>query len=115
MIQRIQSVFLLLLALCMVAILALPIWEENNAKAGQSVELTAFNLSTSKSTNIGESDPSSSQAHELSPAEQAAGIGDVKGVTSQETNSSTIAIAILAILSAGVALYEIFQFKNRLK
>lgn len=82
MIQRIQSVFLLLLALSMLAILALTIWEEGNAQAGQHVELTAFHL---KET-----------------------------ATAGETASNTILIAILAVASAAVAVYEIFQFKNRL-
>ena len=83
MIQRIQSVFLLLLALCLLVLLVLPIWKENDPKTGQVVELTAFHLT------------------ETAPA---AG-----------TSSNTILIGILALVSAGVAFYEIFQFKNRLK
>src|SRR5688572_13698576 len=83
MIQRIQSVFLLLLAFSMLGLLGLPLWHESNAKTGQNVELTAFHLT------------------ESAPA---AG-----------TDSNTILIGILAIISAGVAIYEIFQFKNRLK
>jgi hypothetical protein len=82
MIQRIQSVFLLLLALSMLAILVLPIWQETVPQTNQQVELTAFQLTNN--------------------------------AAAQPTSTSSIAIAILAIISAGVALYEIFQFKNRL-
>lgn len=85
MIQRIQSVFLLLLALSMLALMALPIWEESNPQTGQHVELSAFNL-----TNTG-------------AVAQAA-----------TTSTNTILICILAVISAGIALYEIFQFKSRL-
>ena len=85
MIQRIQSVFLLLLALCMLAILALPIWEESNPQTGQHVELNAFHLTNSGAV--------------------------AQAVT---TSYSAILICILAVISAGIALYEIFQFKSRL-
>lgn len=83
MIQRIQTVFLLLLAISMLGLLGLPLWHESDAKTGQSVELTAFHLTETTPT---------------------AG-----------TDSHTILIGILAVISAGVALYEIFQFKNRLQ
>ncbi|KAA9331792.1 DUF4293 domain-containing protein [Adhaeribacter soli] len=84
MIQRIQSVFLLLLALCMVALLFLPIWSKTDPTTGQTATLTAFSLSQ--------------------PA----------GPDATPTSTSTIAIGILAIIAAGIALYEIFQFKNRI-
>ena len=82
MIQRIQTVFLLLLAICMLALLGLPLWHENDPKTGQSVELTAFHLT--------------------------------KTAPTAGTDSNTILIGILAIASAALAIYEIFQFKNRL-
>ena len=82
MIQRIQSVFLLLLALTMLALLFLPIWQETVPQTNQAIELSAFNLTNN--------------------------------AAAQPTSKSSIAIGILAIVSALVALYEIFQFKNRL-
>ena len=44
MIQRIQSVFLLLLALAMGSVLALPLWHKLDPQSGQELTLTAFNL-----------------------------------------------------------------------
>ena len=42
MIQRIQSVFLLLLALAMLSLLALPLWHKIDPLTGQELTLTAF-------------------------------------------------------------------------
>ncbi|GAC1377546.1 MAG: DUF4293 domain-containing protein [Hymenobacter sp.] len=42
MIQRIQSVFLLLLALAMLSVLALPLWHKIDALTHQELTLTAF-------------------------------------------------------------------------
>ena len=44
MIQRIQSVFLLLLALSMLSMLALPLWHKTDALTHQELTLTAFNF-----------------------------------------------------------------------
>ena len=44
MIQRIQSVFLLLLALAMGSVLLLPLWHKLDPQSGQELTLTAFNL-----------------------------------------------------------------------
>jgi hypothetical protein len=44
MIQRIQSVFLLLLALCMLSTLALPLWHKVDGLTHQELTLTAFNF-----------------------------------------------------------------------
>ncbi|GAA4351638.1 DUF4293 domain-containing protein [Hymenobacter saemangeumensis] len=44
MIQRIQSVFLLLLALAMLSVLALPLWHKIDPQSGQEIALTAFSL-----------------------------------------------------------------------
>jgi hypothetical protein len=86
MIQRIQSVFLLLIALCMVAFLFLPIWSKTDAETGVTATLTAFSLTQTA----------------------------VAGSETAATSTSTIALTILAILAAAVAIYEIFQYKNRL-
>ena len=42
MIQRIQSVFLLLLALAMLSVLVLPLWHKIDSLTGQTLTLTAF-------------------------------------------------------------------------
>ncbi|MBK0403445.1 DUF4293 domain-containing protein [Adhaeribacter sp. BT258] len=86
MIQRIQSVFLLLIALCMIAFLFLPIWSKTDAETGVTATLTAFSLTQTAAA----------------------------GTETASTSTSTIALTILAIMAAAVALYEIFQYKNRL-
>lgn len=47
MIQRIQSVFLLLLAICMLCVLFLPIWTKTDPQTTQTVTLTATQLTSS--------------------------------------------------------------------
>jgi hypothetical protein len=88
MIQRIQSVFLFLLVLAMVAMLFLPLWSKTDATTGEEVILTAWNIK--------------SYTNEANTA---------SGTIPQQ---NAIAIGLLAIAAAGVALYEIFQFKSRL-
>ena len=44
MIQRIQSVFLLLLALCMLSMLALPLWHKVDGLTHRELTLRAFNF-----------------------------------------------------------------------
>ncbi len=82
MIQRIQSVFLLLLALTMGSVLFLPLWHKADPQTGQELTLTAFSLAFTGGTNP-----------------QPAG--------------STWPIAALAAASAAVAIFEIFQYRNR--
>ncbi|MBC5994227.1 DUF4293 domain-containing protein [Pontibacter cellulosilyticus] len=86
MIQRIQSVFLLLLVLSMVAMLFLPLWSKTDATTGEEVVLTAWNIKSYMPADAAEGTP-------------------VK---------NAIAIGMLAIAAAAIALYEIFQFRNRL-
>jgi len=81
MIQRIQSVFLLLLALAMLSVLALPLWHKVDGLTHQELTLTAFGF----------------QAQGLDPA----GAGPVW------------LIGMLAVASAAVAAFEIFQFRSR--
>ncbi|ARS37121.1 DUF4293 domain-containing protein [Pontibacter actiniarum] len=91
MIQRIQSVFLFLLVLAMVAMLFLPLWSKTDATTGETVVLTAWNL---KSVILNaEGEPTTA--------------GNIP-------QRGTIAIGMLAIAAAVVALYEIFQYKSRL-
>jgi hypothetical protein len=91
MIQRIQSVFLLILVIAMVCVLFLPLWHKSNPETGEQVVLTAFSL----------------MAQPLAVTD---GASDAATSTLSE---NTMAIAGLAIIIALVALYEIFQYKNR--
>ena len=50
MIQRIQSVFLLLLAICMACVLFLPIWSKTDPLSNQTLTLTATQLSSTTPT-----------------------------------------------------------------
>jgi putative copper export protein len=51
MIQRIQSVFLLLLALAMLSVLALPLWHKADPLSGQELTLTALGLAFTDAKN----------------------------------------------------------------
>ncbi len=81
MIQRIQSVFLVIAAVCMILSLFFPIWHKINPETGQQVVLTADSMTYTVQGNV------------------------VK-------RESNIYIAILAVASAALAFYSIFQYKN---
>jgi ABC-type uncharacterized transport system permease subunit len=91
MIQRIQTVFLALLVIAMISLLFLPLWSKTDIATGEEVVLTAWELSSQPASTIGEAAQASSRP-----------------------NQRAIPIAILAIVAAGVALYEIFQYKSRI-
>ena len=82
MIQRIQSVFLLLLALAMGSVLFLPIWHKADPQSGQELTLTAFQLAFSGGNN-------------------------------PHSGGSTWPIGALAVASAALALFQIFQYRHR--
>lgn len=88
MIQRIQTLFLIGIAVCMGLMLYFPIWAENNADGTEQMVITAF-----KSNKV-------AVPYDATVAPLA--------------SQSNIYIAGLAILAALVAIYSIFQFKNRL-
>jgi hypothetical protein len=92
MIQRIQSVFLLLIVLAMAGLLVLPLWTKTDAASGEVATLTAFGLS--------------------SVAGKTVTAGAI--TTSQHTPESVWYIGALALAAAAVALYEVFQYRNRL-
>lgn len=89
MIQRVQSIFLFGVAACMIAMLFFPIWNKLDGEKSELVELTAFKFShTKKDIETGE--------------------------IAVLTEGQTFYIAILAIIAAGVALYSISRYDNRL-
>ena len=88
MLQRVQSLFLLGVAICMGLMLITDIWEESLPQGNQKLELDAYMLSAT-------------------PLEPTGG-----GVTQVMYN--TWVIAVLAVLSAIIAFYEIFRYNNRL-
>lgn len=89
MIQRIQSVFLLLVALVMLTVLFLPLWNKLDVEVMESVKLNAFNLTYSKV--------------------------DMDGTESIINTKPTFWISVLAVAAAAVAMISIFQYKNRLR
>lgn len=86
MIQRIQTVFLFLVAVAMILVISFPIWQQVNPSQTQLMTLSAWNLTTL----------------------------DVASNETVDT-SSKIFIAILAIVAAGIALFSLTQYKNRTK
>lgn len=92
MIQRIQTVLLLLVALCMALILAYPIWFEQSADATKGIIVTALKMEV---VDFGGT-----------PLD---GSDDII-----VESTGTWYIAAMAILASIVAIFSIFQFKNRL-
>jgi hypothetical protein len=90
MIQRIQTVFLLLAAIALLASMAFPIWNKTNIQSQEKIELNAFKL----------------EHYVVKNAE--------KGEKELLFSKSTIYLAIVAVLAALVSFYSIIQFKNRL-
>lgn len=91
MIQRIQSIFLLLLAICMGLLLGFDIWEKVSVSEGEAVTLNAYFL-THYSLTGAEADPAANAIEQ----------------------KDAWYIAILASLSAVIAIYSIFRYDNRL-
>ena len=92
MIQRIQTILLLGVAICMGLVLAYPIWFETSADQAQGMILTAFK------TEVIDFGGTMNQ-------------GDDDTVVSSNANWY---IAALAVAAGLIALISIFQFKNRL-
>ncbi|MFN4145230.1 MAG: DUF4293 domain-containing protein [Runella sp.] len=82
MIQRIQTLFLALVAAGMIGMIALPIWQKTSIDATQSAHLTAIRLSYQQ------------------------------GISTQIT--PLWYLALLGGVVASIAVYAIFQYKNRL-
>ena len=91
MIQRIQTVFLFLVAVCMIAMVFTTIWEKESIEKQEKATLTALYLSHYTIDSASEQ-PDYSILNE----------------------KPTYFIAIVAVIAAIVALYSIFQFKNRM-
>ncbi len=94
MIQRIQSVFLLLIVLAMAALLALPLWEKADPATGERLTLTAFQLTSTRGQAV-------------------TGAGAI--TATQHAPVGTWYIALLAVAAGAVALYEIFQYRRRVR
>ena len=91
MIQRIQTVFLFLVAVCMIAMVFSPIWGKENIEKQEKATLTALHLIH----HTIESDSENPEYKILA-------------------EKPTYFIAVTAVIAAIVAFYSIFQFKNRL-
>jgi hypothetical protein len=92
MIQRVQSLFLLGVSICMLLVLFFPIWEKTAADTQEWAVLDAYTLVHTRVDAL-----DNGQQEEVVVNER-----------------PTFFIAILAVIAAGVAFYEIFQYKNRL-
>lgn len=92
MIQRIQTILLIGVSLCMGLVLAYPIWFEEMPDKSEGIIITAFKTEV---VNFGGTP----------------NIGDDDTITSSTGNWY---LGVLAIAAVIVALVSIFQFKNRL-
>ncbi|MFD2033657.1 DUF4293 domain-containing protein [Belliella marina] len=84
MIQRVQTVFLFLVAIAMVVVVSFPIWQQVNPDQSIMLTLTAWNL---EKLDI--------QTQQVIESE------------------GKFFIGILAIIAAGLALFSLSQYKNR--
>ncbi|GAB3320646.1 DUF4293 domain-containing protein [Larkinella ripae] len=82
MLQRIQTIFLFLIVVCMGVVLGVPIWEKTGLNPNETARLTALQLVYTK------------------------------GISSYIT--PVYYLAILAIGVAGISLFTIFKYRNRL-
>lgn len=95
MIQRIQSVFLLVVAALMIVCLFVPIWEKVNEISGEKVVLNAFSL-THYSLKVKPNDLTFNE-----------------NVKYKVNIKNTPLINVNALISALIAFYSIFKFKKR--
>ncbi len=84
MIQRVQSIFLLITAIVMVAIFFLPLWDKTGSEGDQYLLLSAISLTYQENGEL-------------------------------ILQKDTFYIALLSGLAAIVALFSVFQYKNRLR
>ncbi|QCK13360.1 DUF4293 domain-containing protein [Mangrovivirga cuniculi] len=92
MIQRIQTIFLLLVAVFMGTYAVMPIWEKVDKENNQAVVMSTFEI------KYGNIEP------------------DSQGIVFTEVKERTniMYVAGIAVLSAVVALFSLFSFKKRL-
>ncbi|EMR00695.1 DUF4293 domain-containing protein [Cesiribacter andamanensis] len=91
MIQRIQTIFLLLVALCMGLTFGFPIWEKISTAQSQAVQVDVYQMTHYSFTD-----------------NNAAVVGE------EIMTRSLWYVALLAGLATVIALFAIFQFRNRL-
>lgn len=87
MIQRIQSVFLLLMAASMLAVLFVPVWVTGNLDTGEMVIVSAFKISFEDQSGL---------------------------IPKVIATKSVVYIASLVVISVVVAFYSITKYENRL-
>jgi glucan phosphoethanolaminetransferase (alkaline phosphatase superfamily) len=83
MLQRIQTLFLAIVAVGMGVFLAMPVWQKSSLDGSQSASLNALSLT-----------------HKVDEVHSKV--------------DSVFYLAVLAVLVAGVAVFTIFKFRNRL-
>jgi hypothetical protein len=85
MIQRIQSLFLLGVVICMIALLFSPVWaEQGKDNPSEQLLLNTYSLSKVSGNN-------------------------------EEVQQNTIYLSIIAFIVGAIAGYEIFSYKNRIR
>ena len=89
MIQRIQTIFLFVAAVAMICMLFFPIWQKVNEARTEMALMNAISLSYMQL--------------------------DADGEMIEKASKDTFYIAILAVISAVIAGFSIFQYNNRLR
>jgi ABC-type iron transport system FetAB permease component len=91
MLQRIQSIFLALTAVVMIVVIFLPLWEKNDMEKSEVVTITALEIT------------------HIRYADGATAVDEVI------TEKNIMYVAALCLIAAGVAMFSIFQYTNRLR
>ncbi|MFZ9045968.1 MAG: DUF4293 domain-containing protein [Cyclobacteriaceae bacterium] len=90
MIQRIQTIFLFVAAVAMICMLFFPIWQKVNESKTEMAVMNAISLSYMQ-------------------------LDAADGEMVEKASKDTFYIAILAVISAVIAGFSIFQYHNRLR
>ncbi len=88
MIQRIQSIFLLLVAAIMLAVLFLPLWADFKSDGSEQVTMTPLKLTYAQQDDFGN--------------------------FTTISEKPTYYLFIIGLVAVGVAVFSIFQYRNRL-
>lgn len=83
MIQRIQSIFLFVVAVCMILSIFMPVWQKENKETKEKTELSFTSL-------------------------------DYQKENKDQKSTATFYLALMAGIVAGIAMYSIFRYDNRL-
>ena len=88
MIQRVQSIFMLIAAIAMIAMIFFPLWEKADPESSRLITMNAFEVKFEQQNEAGEM--------------------ELLGV------QNVMLVSLGAFVAAGVMLFSLFKYKNRM-